>query len=77
MSIVIEGLNKRQRALADIMWSMDGKEQVQAFIHSLQGQHRQDAETVLELMLWAIWDECTETPDARRVIQQVVDRLDD
>lgn len=70
MSITIEGLNKRQRAIADIMWSMDGKEQVMGFIRSLKGQHRQDAETVLELMLWAIWDECEDTQDACRVIDQ-------
>ena len=60
MAIVIEGLNKKQRALADIMWSMDGKEEVLGFIRSLKGQNRQEAETVLELMLWAIWDECGE-----------------
>jgi hypothetical protein len=69
MSIVIEGLNKRQRAIADIMWSMDGKDEVMGFIRSLQGQHRQDAETVLELMLWAIWDECGEiTTDTQELI---------
>lgn len=73
--ISIQGLNKTQKALADIMWGMDGKEQVMGFIHSLQGQHRRDAETVLELMLWAIWDECEDTPDAQRVIQSIVDGL--
>ena len=58
--IQIEGLNKTQRAIADIMWAMDGKEQVLGFIRSLQGRQRQEAETVLELMLWACWDECGE-----------------
>ena len=60
MTIAIEGLNKKQRALADIMWSMDGKEEVLGFINSLKGQNKQEAQTVLELMLWAIWDECGE-----------------
>ncbi len=77
MAITISGLNKKQRALADIMWSMNGKEEVMGFIRSLQGTNRQEAETVLELMLWAIWDECEDTQEARRVIQDVVDRLDD
>lgn len=58
--IQIEGLNKTQRALADIMWGMNGKEEVTAFIGSLRGKQQQDAQTVLELMLWAIWDECGE-----------------
>lgn len=60
MAIAIEGLNKKQRALADIMWGMDGKEEVLSFITSLKGPTRQEAETVLELMLWAVWDECGE-----------------
>lgn len=66
----IENLNKTQRALADIMWGMDSKDQVTAFIASLRGKQRQEAETVLELMLWAIWDECEDTQDACRVIDQ-------
>ncbi len=70
MTITIEGLNKTQRAIADIMWNMNGKDEVMAFIRSLKGPTRQEAETVLELMLWAVWDECEDTPDARRVIDQ-------
>ena len=73
--ITIEGLNKKQRALADIMWGMNGKEEVLSFIGSLRGPTRQEAETVLELMLWAIWDECEDTQEAQRVIQRVVDGL--
>jgi len=75
MMITIEGLNKKQRALADIMWGMNGKEEVLSFIGSLRGPTRQEAETVLELMLWAIWDECEDTQEAQRVIQRVVDGL--
>lgn len=66
----IEGLNKTQRALADIMWGMDSKDQVTAFIASLRGQQQRDAQTVLELMLLAIWDECEDTQEANQVIQQ-------
>ena len=69
MAIVIEGLNKKQRALADIMWSMDGKEEVLGFINSLKGKNKQEAQTVLELMLWAIWDECGEiTTDTKDLL---------
>jgi len=73
--IKIEGLNKTQRAIADIMWGMNGKEEVMSFIHSLRGPTRKEAETVLELMLWAIWDECEDTQEAQRVIQSIVDGL--
>ncbi len=70
MTIEIQGLNKTQRALADIMWGMDSKEQVTAFIGSLRGKQQQDAQTVLEMMLWAIWDECEDTQEASQVIEQ-------
>ena len=66
----IEGLNKTQRALADIMWGMDSKEQVTAFIGSLRGRQQQEAQTVLEMMLWSIWDECEDTQEANQVIDQ-------
>ncbi len=69
-TIQIDGLNKTQRALADIMWGMDSKDQVTAFISSLRGQQQRDAQTVLELMLLAIWDECEDTQEASQVIGQ-------
>ena len=69
MAITIEGLNRKQRALADIMWSMDGREEVLGFINSLKGKNKQEAQTVLELMLWAIWDECGEiTTDTKDLL---------
>jgi hypothetical protein len=70
----IQGLNRTQRALADIMWGMDGKEQVMGFIRSLQGRQRQEAETVLELMLWAIWDECEGTEQAQEVLVDIMSK---
>jgi hypothetical protein len=74
MTITIQGLNKKQRALADIMWSMNGKEEVMGFIRSLQGQNRKEAETVLELMLWAIWDECEDTTQAQEVLVDIMSK---
>ena len=72
MTIVIEGLNKKQRALAEIMWNMNGKEEVMGFIGSLKGSNRQEAETVLEMMLWAIWDDCGEiTTDTKETLDKI------
>ena len=70
----IEGLNKTQRALADIMWGMDSKDQVTAFIGSLRGQQQRDAQTVLELMLWAIWDECDSVDEAQQVLVDIMSK---
>ena len=74
MTITIAGLNKTQRAMADIMWQMDGKEQVMGFIRSLQGRQRREAETVLELMLWAIWDGCEDTTQAQEVLVDIMSK---
>jgi hypothetical protein len=68
--IEIRGLSKRQMALADILWGMNGREEVTAFISSLQGKTRQEAEVVLEMMLWAIWD------DVAEIQQETIDLVD-
>lgn len=55
--MIIEGLNRKQRALADIMWGMDGHAQVETFIRALHPKDRQEAETVCELMILAYIDQ--------------------
>ena len=67
-TITIEGLNRHQRVLADILWTMNGRDQVERFINSLHGQNRRDAEIVLELMIAAVYDDVVE-------IQQPVKEL--
>ena len=55
--IQIEGLNKKQRMFADIIWSLDTQDQVKAFIVSLPEKDRKQAQTVCELMILAFIDE--------------------
>ena len=55
--IQIAGLNNRQRAIADVLWMMQDREQVEAFIRALHPSMRADAETVVEMMMLAVWDE--------------------
>ena len=62
MAVEIQGLNHRQRALADVLWLMNSREDVQKFIKALHPTMRADAETVLELMVLATIDE-VETVD--------------
>ncbi len=73
--IAIEGLNKKQRALADVMWAMDSRAQVESFINALHPKDQKDAQTVCELMILAFIDEVEDTQDARRVIQSIVDKI--
>lgn len=57
MTIQIEGLTKKQKLFADLMWSMDGKDEVEAFIRSLPKKDREQAQVVCELMILALFDE--------------------
>ncbi len=57
MAITIEGLTKKQKLMADLMWSMDSKDQVMTFIRSLSPNDRQQAQVICELMVLALFDE--------------------
>ena len=55
--VQIEGLNNRQRAIADVLWMMQDRDQVEAFIRALHPSMRKEAETVVEMMMLAVWDD--------------------
>jgi hypothetical protein len=67
--VKIQGLTSRQRKIADILWMMNGRDQVNAFIASLQGDFRRDAETVVEMMILAILDECQDVAEAQQILK--------
>lgn len=56
MALEVEGLSRQQRLLADLIWEMETQEEVKNFITSLRGQQRRDAETVLSMIVWAMYD---------------------
>lgn len=73
--IEIAGLNRTQRALADIMWGMNSKDEVLGFIRTLKGQSRKDAEVVMELMVLAVYDEIdTVNPEVAGLIDEISKR---
>ena len=72
MSIQITGLNKRQRAIADVLWLMNSKEDALRFIASLEPKTRKDAETVILMMQLAIIDECDTVDDS---VKSIIDNL--
>jgi hypothetical protein len=68
MSIQITGLSKRQRAIADVLWLMQTKEDALRFIESLEPRTRRDAGLVVEMMQLAIIDECDTVEDSTKLI---------
>jgi hypothetical protein len=67
--IQIQGLNKRQRAIADIMWMMNSRAECQRFIASLEPATRRDAETVVEMMILAVCDEVEDVALAQHYLK--------
>lgn len=63
-AIEIQGLSQRQRAIADVLWMMNGKAAVLSFINSLEADTQKDAYTVLNMMVAAVMDEITHVDES-------------
>jgi hypothetical protein len=50
IEITLEGLNKRQRVLADIMWSIEDYDQVERFIKSLPKREASECRSIMQMM---------------------------
>jgi hypothetical protein len=72
MSIEITGLSKRQRAIADVLWMMNTREDAERFVRSLEPATRKDAETVILMMMLAVIDECETVDDS---VKSLIDNL--
>jgi hypothetical protein len=72
MSIEITGLSKRQRAIADVLWLMNTREDAERFVRSLEPATRKDAETVILMMMLAVIDECETVDDS---VKSLIDNL--
>jgi hypothetical protein len=63
MAVQIQGLSKRQRAIADVLWLMNNRADAERFIQSLEPTTQRDALTVVEMMQLAIIDEVDSVDD--------------
>jgi hypothetical protein len=72
MDIFIDGLSKRQRVLADVMWGLNTTDDVMKFIASLPMDQQQEARTVMSLMVWAMLDTVEDTNLAQEVLQKYI-----
>ena len=59
VEFTIEGLNARQRFLADIIWACENKDNVDAFIRALPTKAlRNEARVIVDLMVLAVVEQC-------------------
>jgi hypothetical protein len=70
MNIELHGLTPKQMALADIMWDLQERDAVEAFIASLPSAQQRDCQTIIELMQLAFADEVRDTSEAQELLSQ-------
>jgi len=74
VEITLNGLNARQRVLADILWSFEDWTDCEKFIRALPKRERAEAEGIVEMMRMEVVESyrremgITNTPEADRVI---------
>jgi hypothetical protein len=54
IEFTLEGLNKRQQVLADIMWSLEEYDDVDRFIRSLPTREAAECRSIIEMMKMAL-----------------------
>jgi len=81
VEIKLEGLNKRQKVLADIMWSIEEWTDVEKFIATLPKREKAECESIVEMMKLELIDSyrkgmgIEDTHEADQVIQGVLDKF--
>jgi hypothetical protein len=68
--ITIAGLNPKQKALCDIMWTLEEYDAVEAFIATLPKAERTECRSLIQMMILAFVDEVTEVDEAQSVLKQ-------
>jgi len=79
IDITIQGLNARQRFIADILWAYEDGKDADRFIRCLPtAELRNEAQSIKDLMLMAaveqLYDGINDNPEADRVIKQLIDK---
>jgi hypothetical protein len=70
--IKLQGLTKRQHQIADMIWSCDSQKDLDTLISVMPPEYKQDAVTVHELMLAAVFDQQLEIrEDVKELIQSI------
>lgn len=76
IEIQIQGLNKRQQVLADIIWACETRKQINAFIKSLPTVQLQDeANTIVDMMIMATIEQCYDGLGSMDEAQQLINKV--
>ena len=72
--ISIEGLTAKQKALMDVMWSMEEMPQVEAFIKTLPARDRMDCLSLIAIAVQASLEEDNRLEDYADAAQAAIAR---
>jgi hypothetical protein len=76
IEITIDGLNARQRVLADIIWSFEDRKGINSFIRSLPTVDLQDeAKAIVELMILAAVEQCYDGLGSMDAAEQLINKV--
>lgn len=67
---IVTGLTTKQKVFCDVMWALDSREKVLAFIRSLPESDRKEAEVALELMILSFIDEIETCDEAKNLLSK-------
>jgi uncharacterized protein YqgQ len=77
IEFTLEGLNARQRVLADIMWALEEYDDVERFINTLPDREACECHTIIEMMKMALVEQVAPSlkekesyPEARNLLQK-------
>lgn len=68
--VTLTGLNPKQKALCEIMWSMDSKDQVESFIATLPKADARTAQSLLELIILEFTDSVESVDEANKELDK-------
>ena len=77
VEIKLEGLNARQRVLADILWSIEEWSDTERFIATLPKREKAECESIVEMMKMELVESyrkgmgISDTPEADQVIAKM------
>ena len=71
MTIELRGLTRQQYQIADLLWSCESQADVQQLIHSMPAGYKEDAITIHQLMIAAVFDQYEDiTEDVKDIIRR-------
>lgn len=72
--MILEGLNKRQRAIAELLWNCDTQEKAVELLNALSEKDRHDGRAIMNMMIYEILEECVNDEFYVEAAKDAIDR---